>query len=188
MKAQSYQVVYVVFIVGSLLIHYAVVLFALYKYATVYSTVYKRRYWSIVATLFRFVAVFSLIRFFPALDRIVVLLSDAPPPFWLVMAHHVGIASLGIGDGFVWYLNLRSEDADELALLKEQEKKETKAKVVFGVPPPRFREYKEQEPDVLETPDQVHHVWTDSEYDTEAEVLSVEQKTKRQVVMYRGRM
>ena len=89
-------------------------------------------------------------------------------------------------------LSVTTVPDEELALLKQLQQNEQKAKaaVVVGLPPPRFREYKdhELEPDVLETPDQVHQAWTESEYDTEAEVLSVEQKTKRKVIMYRGHM
>ncbi|ETO15571.1 hypothetical protein RFI_21792, partial [Reticulomyxa filosa] len=61
----------------------------------------------LVNNMTAFVCVFTLIRAFPTVDRIYGLTSNNTPS-WLVFLHHVCIASVGLGDGLVWYYSNRN--------------------------------------------------------------------------------
>ena len=91
----------------SLIFEY-IVLFLLcfkYKFHKISSqTTYK----SIISRLSRFVAIYTIIRFLPALARFWGICSSSNSvPYWLILSHHICIACIGIANGIAWNINQR---------------------------------------------------------------------------------
>ena len=103
------QMIYIVAIAISLLFHYGVLLIAiiqLRKYKDFIAC--SIQYYQIVIRLFRFVIVYTVLRFFPLIERIWEIINDVP--FWLILLQHWSIAAVGMGNAMVWFWNRNSSD------------------------------------------------------------------------------
>lgn len=69
----------------------------------------EKSYDLIVNRLMLFVIVFSVIRLPSIVDRMYALFEK--PPLFLIICHHISIASVGIGDGLVWYCGRRQKNS-----------------------------------------------------------------------------
>ncbi|ETO34721.1 hypothetical protein RFI_02367 [Reticulomyxa filosa] len=70
-----------------------------------------------------FVIVFTLVRVFPTVNRIYGLIHDSSP-LWLVLLHHVSIASVGLGDGLVWYCTRKQHSSNNQHLENKMRNRE----------------------------------------------------------------
>lgn len=103
--SEQWQYVYVIAIALSLLLHYAVISYSFCKWKEYTQSGFDRHFHFIVVKLLRFVVIYTIIRFFPLLNRIWEFSTTEPPPFALIFAHHVGISLLGFCDAIIWIVN-----------------------------------------------------------------------------------
>eukprot|EP01084_Bolivina_argentea_P069940 127205_1 len=72
------------------------------------------QYLSIIQRLMRFVIVYTLIRVLPAINRLWGAFANSSPPLWLILSHHICVASVGITNGIVWCMNERDEAMNQM--------------------------------------------------------------------------
>lgn len=105
---KDWQLVFAIVVFLSLIFHYIVLAIMCIKCHQNLSISHQyEQYIIIIRRLMRFVIVYTLIRFLPAMERIWGVSSNTSPPFWLVLSHHICIASVGICNGIVWTINQR---------------------------------------------------------------------------------
>eukprot|EP01084_Bolivina_argentea_P261084 441080_1 len=101
LRKKQWQLIFVFAILLSLIFHYIVLGIFCCKSKNAMSS----QYGSIIKRLMRFVIVYTILRALPAIERIWEVVSDSSPPLWLVMSHHICIASVGIANAVVWTIN-----------------------------------------------------------------------------------
>eukprot|EP01084_Bolivina_argentea_P069941 127210_1 len=102
------QLVFVIAILLSLIFHYIVLGTMCFKWYKNIST--SQQYMSIIKRLMRFVIVYTIVRFLPAMDRIWECTTTKSPPLWLVLSHHICISSVGIANAIAWKINQQDKD------------------------------------------------------------------------------
>eukprot|EP01084_Bolivina_argentea_P132755 234272_1 len=107
LKQDSWQLIWVGAILISLIVHYVVLFIAFIKWKNNSLLALLGYYKLIVIKLSRFVFVFTLVRVFPAIERIYVY-KYGQAAVWLICAHHWSIALLGVSNGIVWIINQKT--------------------------------------------------------------------------------
>ena len=105
---QGWLLVYIITISFSLVLHLIVDIIAIAKWFKI-----KRRNFYqyersrvVVIKLSRFVVAFTLIRIPSVAFRFwQYWIFDTTPPFWIVLLHYIGVSSVGIANGIVWFWN-----------------------------------------------------------------------------------
>ena len=102
LKSRSYQMIFAVVGSISVLIHFAVLIYAYYKLNNS-SNQLRPHYVSIIKKMSGYIIVYFILRFFPLIERIYEFIDT--PPFWLLCCQHIGITLLGIGNAFIFIIN-----------------------------------------------------------------------------------
>ena len=104
-KSEQWQYMYVGFICLSLVFHYTVIVIAISKWKHYSQSGFDQHFKFVVIKLLRFIVIYTIIRFFPVMNRIWEFPSPEPPPFALICAHHIGISLLGFSNAVIWRIN-----------------------------------------------------------------------------------
>lgn len=115
-KSEEWQLISICSILLSLLFHYIILILLCCKYKkyrnnklnhlskdAIYS--YQQQYKSVISRLSRFVFVYTFIRILPSIERIWECFTIGPPPFWLIVGHHISISTIGIANFIAWNIN-----------------------------------------------------------------------------------
>eukprot|EP01084_Bolivina_argentea_P290699 499404_1 len=129
---QRWQLVFVTAIILSLLFHYIVLGIMCFKCHKIQSnhSFQLFKYTSIIKRLIRFVSVYTIIRVLPIIARICQFFTNSSPPLWLIMSHHICIASIGMANGIVWLINDRDE-THQKSQLKQMEKEINHQQILY---------------------------------------------------------
>ena len=106
------QYIFIVAITASLLLHYFVLLAAFMHFRR---SKYRKSQ-IIIIKLCKFVIVYTVIRFFPLIERIHQIF-DENVPFWLILLQHVSISALGLSNALVWFWNQKNDKSDQEILV-----------------------------------------------------------------------
>ena len=104
------QYIFIIAITTSIIFHYSVLLVAVIQFKKYKEfAAFSFQYYQIVVKLSRFVIVYTIIRFFPLIERLWELSANGNVPYWLVLLQHLSIAVLGCGNAIVWFWNQSNE-------------------------------------------------------------------------------
>ena len=94
----------------SMIFHYAVLIYAIYRQYR-YKSMYKYRnhplniyYETLIKKYFRFVFAYTILWILPTFARLWFVF-EKNVPFWLLCAHHLGFGLTGVIDAIVWAIN-----------------------------------------------------------------------------------
>ena len=104
---EGWQLGFVIAIILSMIFHW-IVLFMMFFKCHQHLAI-SHQYISIIKKLSRFVIVYTCIRLLPAMERIWECTTNKSPPYWLILSHHICIASVGIANGIVYMINQRDD-------------------------------------------------------------------------------
>eukprot|EP01084_Bolivina_argentea_P019884 36970_1 len=129
--SEKWQYMYVIAICLSLMLHYIVIIIAISKWKSYSESGFDYHFKFIIIKLLRFIVIYTIIRFFPVLNRIWEFASPNPPPFVLIAAHHIGVSLLGLSDAVVWCINQKQipyQKTNSFTNLKNAKKRHHKLK------------------------------------------------------------
>lgn len=98
----EYQLLLWVLVLISLIFHYITLITACIKYKK--TRAFTKAYLYLIRRLSAWVFVYTVVRIFPTIERVWVLVDQKNVPLWLVLVHHWFISSLGIANAAVWYV------------------------------------------------------------------------------------
>eukprot|EP01084_Bolivina_argentea_P061905 113167_1 len=106
------QYIFISVVSISLIFHYSVLIIACTQWRTLYYPKTKR----FMNQLSKFVFAYTIIRFFPLVERIYEIF-QSDTPYWMVLLQHLSVAALGMGNALVWFCNNDDEQIEKNAKL-----------------------------------------------------------------------